>query len=99
MKFRDHPQISQKRVRSWPPAWVESNSLPGTVLTGEIGVLTDVNLRGFNPCRLLLTIHHENRSFSAVLFFDDEPFCVQVFEFLKGCVGRSIEEIGDMNFK
>jgi hypothetical protein len=98
MKFRLHPQILQKRVRTWPPTWVESNSLPGTVLTGEIGVMTDVKLRGLNPCRLFITMHHENRSFSAILFFDDQSFCLQVFEFLKMCIGRPITDIGDMEF-
>ena len=74
--------------------WVESNSLPGTVVTGEIGVLTDVKLRGFNPCRLFLTMHLESRSFSAVLFFDDQSFCLKVFEFLK-----SIDELSPTSAK
>src|SRR4051812_42986310 len=98
MKFRNHPQLLYNRRPSWPPVWVESNSLPGTVISGEIGVLTDVILRHSGSCQLLLTINYEARSFSGLLFFDDQPFCLRVSEFLKGCVGRSIKDIGDMSF-
>ena len=95
IKFRNHPQLSSKRVPSWPPVWV---CLPGTVISGEIGVLTDAILRHSGSCQLLLKINYEARSFSGLMFFDDQPFCVQVYEFLKNYIGCSIEDIGGMDF-
>ena len=98
MKCRDHPVLKYKGFRSWPPVWVDVDTGAWKTITGEIGVLREVRLRDSNPCRLFLTIMHDGVSFLGVLFFDNEPACRPVYEFLKAQIGRSIEEIGEMEF-
>ena len=86
-----------KGLRSWPPVWVDAQTLPGKVINAEVGILTDVRMREMELCRVFLTMSHEGTSFIGVLFFDDQPFCLKACDFLKTCVGRDIKDIGDMN--
>src|SRR4051794_30582221 len=69
MKFRDHSALKYKGFRSWPPLWLDVNKTT-PMISGEVGVLTDARLRDSDPCRLFLTIEHEDGSFVGVLFFD-----------------------------
>jgi hypothetical protein len=46
MKLRNHPLMSNKSGRNWPPIWKEK--FGDKILTGEIGVLTHV---GSDPVR------------------------------------------------
>ena len=86
-----------KGLRSWPPVWVDAQTLPGKVITAEVGILTDVSVRELRPCRVFLTMSDQGTSFIGVLFFEDAPFCLKVYEFLKTCIGKAIKDIGDMN--
>ena len=99
MKFRDHPQLTYKGLRSWPPDWVDVAKFSGKVIGAELGVLTDVRMRGLGSCRVFLTMEHDGVSFIGVIFFDDQPFCVRVYEFLRTCIGKSIKDIGEMEFQ
>ena len=98
MKLRDHPLISYKGVRSWPPVWFDADVVPGKVIQGEVGILTDVVMRELELCRVFLTIRHQGTSFLGVLFFDDQRFCLKTYQFLRTCIGRGIKDIGDMDF-
>ena len=62
-------------------------------------MLIEVKLRELGSCRVFLKMHHESRSYIGVLFFDDQPFCLRVYEFLKPCVGMGIQEIGELEFE
>jgi hypothetical protein len=99
MKLRDHPSISYKGVRSWPPVWFDADTVPGKVIKGEVGILTDVVMGGLELCEVFLAIRYQGGSFIGVLFFDDQLFCLKVYEFLKACIGREIKDIGDMEFQ
>jgi hypothetical protein len=99
MKLRDHPLISFKGVRSWPPVWFDAELVPGKMIKGEVGILTDVVMRELELCRVFLTIRYQGGSFIGVLFFDDQPFCLKVYKFLKACIGKEIKNIGDMEFQ
>jgi len=96
VKFRDDPVLKYKGFRSWPPLWVDIDTNAWKTISGEVGVLTEVRLRDSNPCRLFLTIRHDGISYLGVLFFDNEPACLPVYNFLKTHIGRTIEEIGGM---
>ena len=85
-----------KGLHSWPPVWVDAQIVPGKVINGEVGILSDVRMREIQACRVFLTMRHEGASFIGVLFFDDHPFCLKVCDFLKTCIGKAIKDIGDM---
>ena len=96
MKFRDHPALQHKGLPNWPPLWVEMDTYQ--MIKGEVGVLTDVRVRNSDGCCLFLTISHDGGSFFGVLFFDNQPACLPVYEFLTIHVRQTIEKIGGMEF-
>jgi len=99
MKLRDHPSILCKGVRSWPPVWFDAEVVPGKMIKGEVGILTDVIMRELEVCRVFLTIRYQGASFIGTLFFDDQSFCLKVYKLLKACIGREIKDIGDMELQ
>jgi hypothetical protein len=42
MKLRDHPLMTCKDVRSWPPAWLWRDGYENTHPEGEVGILKEV---------------------------------------------------------
>jgi len=98
MKFRDHPKLSYRGTRTWPPKWFNTVTVPGKLIVGEVGVLTDVRIRQLATCRLFLTVTYENHSFLGDMSFDDRQFCLRVYRLLRRSIGRSIKEIGDTDF-
>src|ERR1051325_10525869 len=99
MQFRQHPELKNEGFPSWPPLWVDVDQATWTTVAGEVGVLKEVRLRGSDTCRLVLTIEHEGASYLGVLFLSSMPFCLRILEFLNSCIGRSIEEIGGIEFE
>jgi hypothetical protein len=84
MQFRNHP--------IWPPDWSHQDR------AGEIGVLKYVcaNAPISNKCYLVL--EHEDEKFVVSLIIDDPSAREQVTAFLRSHLGRSITEIGGLNF-
>src|SRR5690349_3635530 len=98
MKFRDHPKLSYRGTRTWPPKWFNTVTVPGKLIDGEVGVLADVSIRQLATCRLFLTVRYENHSYLGDMSFDDRQFCLRVHKFLRRSIGRSTKEIGDTDF-
>jgi hypothetical protein len=41
-KLREHPELIDQGVRTWPPNWVRTSGKETTATDGEIGILKDV---------------------------------------------------------
>lgn len=94
MKVRHHPFMSNAKGRIWPPLWKEKYG--ETTLTGEIGVLTHVGHDPKSPRTLYIHIANANLPYFGRLIFDNSRFCHRFSVFLKSHIGRSIQEIGDL---
>jgi len=100
MKFREHPLMSYRGMRNWPPVWIQrdpAGKLRGKKFRGEIGVLKRVLHHLDMPNECFLLIEHRGESWMGALLFDDRPFCAQIAGFLKLHVGHSIKEIGGID--
>jgi hypothetical protein len=95
MQLRDHPLMSHRGVRNWPPLWTQMRIGGVKIVKGELGVLIYVHAGGAsNTCYLV--IEHENENYTGSLIFDDGPFCRQLVDLLQQYRGRSVKEIGDL---
>ena len=98
MNFRDHPLMSYRGMRSWPPVWIQRDKLDGK--KGEIGVLKRVCYHHHMPNECFLLIEHKDESWMGALVIDDRAFCAQIAEILRSYIDYSIKEIGgiDLSF-
>ena len=64
-----------------------ANAMPGRMIRKEIGLLVDATVSQMELCRIFLTIEYRRTFFVVVLFFEDESFCLRVYEFLKAGSG------------
>jgi hypothetical protein len=79
MKLRDHPWLSYKTARSWPPIWIWRSGNKYTRATGEVGTLKDVLLSKVEPCRFFfLVMEHGGQEYEGILLFQDATICRQV---------------------
>jgi hypothetical protein len=97
MKLRDHPLMTYRGVRIWPPLWIETRPRTYATVTGEIGTLTYVYSTPAAMNRCTLVIEHDTKSYVGTLIFSDEAFCKQVCELLRRKRNRTIKEIGDLD--
>jgi len=95
--LRDHPLMSYRGMRNWPPIWGCGPTYATECITGEVGVLRHVTRHYLVPLRCFLYMELEGRTYTGALLFDDAVFCEQIFDLLETCVGRSIKEIGDLD--
>ena len=98
MLLRDHPLMSYRSVRNWPPVWNDIDRPGKKSLRGEVGILKKVmlsNIQFANRC--FLYIDYEGSSYIGCLLFDDKAFCSQIAKLLQGHCGRSLSEIGGLD--
>jgi hypothetical protein len=97
MQLRDHPDMSYRGVRNWPPMWMLKRDHSVRALMGEAGVLKFVrsNSRMSNKC--FLVIDFEEELYISTLIFNERAFCRQISNLLCEHIGRSIKKIGDMD--
>jgi len=78
----------------WPPVWTEKYGV--TRLTGEIGTLTHL---GNDARRVTLYLHitHKGLPYWGPLAIKDSAFRSAVYELLRGHIGHTISEIGDLD--
>ena len=97
MKFKDHPLMSYRGVRNWPPVWTLRKNGSVKTLMGEVGVLKYVhsNTEMSNKCFLVIDFQHE--AYIGSLIFKDHSFCDQITRLLRDHIGRSIKDIGDLD--
>lgn len=95
-QLRNHPGMSFRGRRNWPPEWFPSPSKSGDTVTGEIGTLEEVFRSVLDKSRCYLTIRHEGQAYIGVLRFDDSNFCKEISDLLEHNNGRAIHEIASM---
>ena len=99
MQLRDHPQMNFGGYRNWPPIWVSGDdSKIHKTNIGEIGILTAVVLHDAAPDKLFLRTEIDHVRYMGCVAFTDAMFCRQLHEFLQDHLGKSIKEIGDLDF-
>jgi hypothetical protein len=88
--------MSQSGVRNWPPKWgiTRADQRP---LSGEVGILEQVHDRCDTLNTVIITMTLDNIRYTADLKFDDPAFCKQMYNLLRRNIGRSIEQIGDLD--
>ena len=89
--------MNQDGVRSWPPAWVRRSRPPGQVISGEIGVLTDVQWHAIKPERCYLTMEFQKERYMGALLLKDAAFARLIYDILRQHTGKPIEQIGDLD--
>jgi hypothetical protein len=98
MKLRDHPLMTYKDFRSWPPAWLWRGGYETTHPEGEVGILKEVissNVASYNSCFLIM--EHCGAEYIGVLVLSDPSFCRQIYALLVENCGETISEIGDID--
>jgi hypothetical protein len=99
MKLRDHPLMSYRGIRNWPPVWTLATTRKGivTILTGEVGVLRYVHSNILMSNKCFVAIDFQEETYIGSLIFKDHAFCRQISHLLRDHVGRSIKNIGDLD--
>jgi hypothetical protein len=97
MQLRDHPLMTFRDLRNWPPAWVRLGTVQGKapkIVAGEIGTLKEVRYYTDRRGRIYLTIDHDGGAYVGCVLFDALVFCEKVAEHLQRCCSMSINAIG-----
>jgi hypothetical protein len=94
VQLRDHPLMSRHGIRNWPPRWGITPSEKKR-LSGEVGILEYALKPG--DTKIIIVMKLADQRYTADLMFDDAAFCKQIYELLQRNIGRSIEEIGDLD--
>lgn len=87
MQLREHPKIP------WPPNWSQAGE---RVLRGEEGILQDVEL--IEPTKLLLSNEIDGTLYFAEIDCSNASFASRLHDKIKPVVGRSIREVGELDF-
>jgi hypothetical protein len=98
MLLRDHPLMTCKGLRSWPPAWLwiygEENKYP----RGEVGTLQEVVLSNINPAdRCFLYNDYKGSTYVGCLLIENQTFCAQIVNVLQGHCSCPITDIGSLD--
>ena len=98
MKLHNHPVLSYHGLPSSPPIWVPIKpAYETTTLKGEIGTLTHTISNALAK-KCYLRMVYENAAYMGCLLCSDVAFCSQVAAALEDNRGRTIKEIGDLDF-
>jgi len=81
-QLRNHPRMSFRGRRNWPPEWYPTPSKSGDIETGEIGTLEEVFQSVLDESRCYLTIRHRGQVYIGVLRFDDSKSCKEVSDLI-----------------
>jgi hypothetical protein len=99
MHLKKHPKI-----KDWPPVWSSFYAGNDKLPIGDEGTLKDVTIVKDSrlpphktPDFLKLTIEYEGNTFEGSLRSDDPNFVELLCERLKGCIGTSIQEVGNLD--
>jgi hypothetical protein len=84
-------------VCNWPPIWTTTRPDAYGKCIGEMGVLEQALMHEFIGNKIFLFMHYEGRRYMGLLYFDDAAFCDEVFQILRGRIGSSIKDIGDLD--
>jgi len=96
MRLRDHALMSSDGFHTWPPSWLCEYGTNTAIDQSNMGTLTRVSFHALGKSRIMLRIKNDNGEYSACLHFDDYQFCLKAYERLRDCIGKCIEEVGDL---
>jgi hypothetical protein len=97
MLLRDHPILSHKGNRSWPPRWLRRRGKETANPHGEVGILKDVIPSSIEPYdRYFLIVEHCGAEYVGVLLVSD-TFRREILWVLVQNRGKTIEEIGNID--
>ena len=65
--------------------------------SGEVGTLRDVWMSDKSRLTIFLAVSFEDRRYVGCMALADAPFCNQLYSVLRAQIGRTIEEIGDLD--
>jgi hypothetical protein len=94
MKLRDHPALRIVGSPSWPPIWVHSRT---EKVYGEVGRFTGTAVNDAVPTAIFVKMDFEKKQYMGFLTVNDAVLCRQLNKLLNQHVGRSIQEIGDLD--
>jgi len=98
VQLRDHPQMNFAGYANWPPIWVSgADSETYKKNLGEVGILIGVILNQAAPDKLFLRMEIKSERYMGCLAFNDHVFCRQLYMFLQDHIGKSIQDIGDLD--
>src|SRR5215831_1721853 len=96
--LRDHPLMSYRGVRSWPPTWTWIADPTKNYAHGEVGTLKSVALSRTLPAnRCFLYVDHQGSSYVGCLIVDDPSFCREIVKLLQTHCNHSIDRIGSLD--
>ena len=98
MLLRNHPLLTYKNSRSWPPAWLYCRGFDNTHPRGEVGILKNVFVSSVKPStRCFLVMEHAGAEYMGDLSISDAAFCSEIYAVLHRHCGKTIQEIGDID--
>jgi len=97
MKLKDHPLMSYRGVRNWPPVWTLRRNGSVKTLMGEAGVLKYVHSNTEMSNKCFLVIDFQSKTYVGSILCRDHSFCTQISDLLRDHIGRPIKEIGDLD--
>jgi hypothetical protein len=98
MKLRDHPLMSYKGIRSWPPAWLWRCGHESTFPEGEVGILKEVLLSTAPPNNsCFLIMEHCGAEYTGALLLSDHAFYLQIYSLLVHNCGQTMQDIGGID--
>jgi len=104
--MRDHPLMSYKGQRNWPPAWMWIGKGRNKYPHGEVGILKSVKICIADPKdpgsivpynRVYLTMDYLGARYMGCVLFDDAAICRQIGELLSRQRGRRMHSIGGLD--
>jgi hypothetical protein len=97
LEFAD-PLMTYKDLRRWPPAWLWTAGYDNTDPRGEIRILKTALRSRIQPHdRCFLIMEHCGAEYIGALLLNDPAFCREIFEVLIQNLGKTIQEIGDID--
>src|SRR5215470_2968244 len=77
MLLRNHPLMSYRGLRSWPPHWTWTGGVKNMHPQGEVGILREVlNISPADRCFLHIT--YEASQYVGCLLIEDPTSCYQI---------------------
>jgi len=95
-KLREHPELIDQGVRTWPPNWVRTGGKETTATDGEIGILKHVKTYDSISSRCFLFIEHNGATFMGRVSCDSAMVCQVLVNLLKRHIGEPLRSIGDL---
>ena len=98
MNLRDHPLLSHRGIRSWPPVWHCLGDGKDRHPKGEVGILKEVKVPATSPLnRCFLVIEYLGTPYMGCLLSEDASFSIFLARFLSDHYNQSIESIGGLD--